>query len=106
MPRITKQKKESHERAFSRLLTGRGLRGLILWQNRGFPLMAASVPVQVMPVFMRVLMGMSLGLMAMLMPFMAMRLRFMGMLMLMLVLAVAAHRYPLLSDLFLLNFSC
>ncbi|MEW6658761.1 MAG: hypothetical protein AB1424_08875 [Thermodesulfobacteriota bacterium] len=99
-----KEKKESHERSCSSLQTGIGLRGLILRQNRGFPLMAAGVPVLVMPIVVGVLMGMSLGLVAVLMAVVAMGLRLMRVLMLMLVLVVAAHCSSLLSLLIIIKF--
>jgi hypothetical protein len=98
------RQKESHERSFSSLQTGIGLRGLIHQQNRGLPLVAAGVPVLVMlvvmGVLMGVLMGVSLGLVAMLMAVVAMGFRLVRVLMLMLVFAVAAHRLSLLSCLF------
>ena len=65
--------------------------------------MAAGVAVLMMPVFVRVLMGMSCGLVAVLMAVVGMRLGLMGVLMLMFVLVVAAHGSSLLSGLFLLK---
>jgi hypothetical protein len=90
-------KKESHERSFPGLQTGTGLRGFILSQNRGFPLMTAGMPMLMMPVVVDVLMGMSGCLVAMLMAVVGMRHRFVRVLMFMLVLAMAAHRPSLLS---------
>ncbi len=62
-----------------------------------FRLMAAGVPVLMMPVFVRVLVAMSRGLVAVLMAVVRMSLRLVGVLMLMLVFIVAAHQSSLLS---------
>jgi len=69
-------------------------------QNRGFPLVAAGVPVLMMSLAVDVLMGMSHRLVAVLVAVMGMSSRLMGVLMLMLVLVVAAHFASLLSVLF------
>jgi hypothetical protein len=59
--------------------------------------MAAGVPVLMVPVVVRVLVGMSLGLVAVLMTAVAMSFRFVGVLMRVLVFIVAAHQSSLLS---------
>jgi hypothetical protein len=59
--------------------------------------MAAGVPVLMVPVFVRVLVRMSLGLVAVLMAVMGMSFRLVGVLMGMLVFIVAAHQSSLLS---------
>ena len=61
-------------------------------------LMAAGVPVLMMPVVVDVLMGVHGGFVAVLMAIMAMSLGFVPVLMLMLVFAMAAHQSSLLSS--------
>jgi hypothetical protein len=90
-------KKESHERSFSSLQTGGGLRGFISWLDVAFRLMAALVLVLVMPFAVNVLMGMSHALMAVLMAVVGVRNRLVSVLMFMLVFIVAAHQSSLLS---------
>lgn len=90
-------KKESHERSFPGLQTREGLRGSILYKNRGFLLMAAGMLVLVMPVAMHVLVRVRHCFMAVLVTVMSMSGRFMRVLVLMLVFVVAAHRSSLLS---------
>jgi hypothetical protein len=91
------KKRESHECSLSSLQTGIGLRGSVLQQDRGFPLVAAGMPVLVMPVVVGVLMGMHRGLVAVLMAIVAMRFALVTVFMLMFVFIVAAHCSSLLS---------
>jgi hypothetical protein len=71
--------------------TGTRLRGLLIQQNRGFPLMAALMLVLMVPVCMGMLMGMVDSLVLVLMPVVAVGTALVGMFVLMLVLVVAAH---------------
>ena len=88
-------KKRRPRTRFPRLQIGIGLRGLILQQNRGFPLVAAGVPGLMMSINVGVLMAMGRSLVAVLMAVVAMILRFMRMLVLMLIFVMAAQHLSL-----------
>jgi uncharacterized RDD family membrane protein YckC len=77
--------------AFSRLQTGRGLRGFIMSRLVAFLLMAALMVVLMVPVSMDVFVSVNPTLMLMLVSIMAVSTGLVAMLVLMLVLVVAAH---------------
>jgi hypothetical protein len=88
---LGRKEKGKATNALSGVHTGYGLRGLIVWRTRGFPLMAALVFVLMVPVSVGVLVAMRPRLVLVLMPVMAVGTALMAVLVLMLVLVMATH---------------
>jgi hypothetical protein len=85
------EQKRKATNALSRIHPGYGLRGLIVKQTRGFPLVAARMLVLVMPVSVNVFVSVDHRLVAMLVAVVGVGAGLVAVLVLMLVLTVATH---------------